>query len=126
MIKDVRNKPIELQLQDGLITEARLTDGSYQRLDPPLAASKENVDALMSRRNYGALEVYVNVWNCQAALVVGDKTEDDFNLGPEQQEQLDQLKEKVIYDDNGGAINRSGHYYPSQETLTNIVKLLGL
>lgn len=125
-IKDIRNKPIELQVQDGYISMVRHADGSIQRLDPPVPASKENVDSLMSRANYGMLQVYVNVWNCQATLIVGDRSEDDFNLDPAQAEQLEKLKDQVIYDDNGGAINWSGWYYPSLETLKEIAKLLSL
>ena len=125
-VRDVRNKPVMLQVENGYVTGVHLPNGSIHPLNTPVPATKENADALMSRANYGSLEVYVNVWDCLAFLVVGEKTEDDFNLSPEQRAWLELVKEKVIYADNGGAINMSGLYYPALETLSKIVEILGL
>ena len=115
-----------LQVENGCVTGMRLADGSLRGLNPPVPATKENADALMSRANYGSLMVYVNVRDCLVFLIVGEKTEDDFNLSPEQSAQLELVKEKVIYADNKGAINISGLYYPALETLAEIVEILGL
>ena len=115
-----------LQVENGCVTGVHLPNGSMHPLNPPVPATKENADALMSRANYGSLMVYVNVRDCLAFLIVGEKTEDDFSLTPEQSAQLELVKEKVIYADNKGAINMSGLYYPALETLAEIVEILGL
>jgi hypothetical protein len=114
--KDVRNKPVLLDVRDGFIVN------TY----PPLPATEENIEKLMSRKNYGDIEIFVDVWDCKCVLVVGDKTEEHFKLGPKQLKKLEDLKMKVIYDDNNSAINWSGRYYPAPKTLAQIVKLLHL
>jgi hypothetical protein len=59
-------------------------------------------------------DVYVNVWNCRATLVIGEKTEKDFALSEDQKDALERLKEYVVYTENGGAINWSGQYFLSE------------
>jgi hypothetical protein len=90
---------------------------------------------LFNSSNYEDLEIFVNVWDCQATLQIGReepkgagkytyRSEDEFTLTEAQREQLEKLKNQVIYKDNSGAINWSGRYYPSPSTLKKIVKLL--
>jgi hypothetical protein len=65
----------------------------------------------------GDRDVYVSVWDCRATLVVGSKTERDLPLNDEQRKLLEEWKNYVICDENDGAINWSGIYYPSHESL---------
>ena len=65
-----------------------------------------------------SLEFFVDVWNCQGTLVLVDGeqetwvTEDEWQYDPQL---YGELVERVIYDDNDGAINMSGRYYPQTE-----------
>lgn len=64
-----------------------------------------------------SLEFSVNVWNCQAELYLvhdNDYTlaEDVLDLDPEA---VQALVDQVVHEDNGGAINMSGMYYPTSE-----------
>jgi hypothetical protein len=74
-----------------------------------------------------SLDFFVNVWNCQAELYLvhgGDCTpaEDVVDLDPEG---LQALIDQVIYEDNDGAINMSGQYFPtSEESLAAFRRLM--
>ena len=74
-----------------------------------------------------SLEFFVNVWNCQAELVLahgGDCTpaEEVLELDAEL---LEELVNQVVYDDNDGAINLSGQYFPqSKESLALFGRLI--
>lgn len=74
------------------------------------------------------LGFFVNVWNCQGFLVLVDGenetlvTEDEWQYD---QELYGKLVERVIYDDNNGAINWSGRYFPqSKESLALFSRLM--
>jgi len=69
-------------------------------------------------------EVAVSVWNCRAALFIGGKSEDGFKLSEEQREAIERWKEYVIYEENGGAINWSGIYYPSPYAVEILKEIL--
>lgn len=74
-----------------------------------------------------SLEFFVNVWNCQAELYLaygGDCTPADEVLELDA-EALEELIERVVYDDNDGAINISGQYFPqSEESLALFSRLM--
>lgn len=60
----------------------------------------------------------VSVWNCQAKIMLaeGDKFIDfDEKYKDYDEEKYEELCNTVIYDDNDGAINWSGLYYPKSE-----------
>ena len=60
----------------------------------------------------------VSVWNCQAKIMLaeGDKLIDfDEKYKDYDEEKYQELCNTVIYDDNDGAINWSGLYYPKSE-----------
>lgn len=56
-------------------------------------------------------DFYVNVWNCQGTIVIGETVIHDGNFNFDVQ-LYEKLVETVVYDDNDGAINWSGLYYP--------------
>ena len=63
-------------------------------------------------------EFLVSVWNCQAKIMLaeGDKFIDfDEKYKDYDEEKYEELCNTVIYDDNDGAINWSGLYYPKSE-----------
>jgi hypothetical protein len=72
----------------------------------------------------GCRDVYVSVWDCRATLILGDKTERDLPLNDEQKKILEAWKHYVIEDENGGALNWSGIYYPSHESLQVLKAIL--
>jgi len=52
----------------------------------------------------------VNVWNCRGVIIIGESDiHDDFDYDAQL---YDELVQTVVYDDNDGAINWSGRYYP--------------
>lgn len=64
-----------------------------------------------------SLDFFVNVWNCQAQLYLAyggacELAEEVLDLDAEAVQELIDL---VVYDDNGGAINMSGLYYPTSD-----------
>jgi len=64
-----------------------------------------------------SLEFFVNVWNCQAELYLahgGDCTPAEQVLELDA-DLLEELQDRVVYDDNDGAINISGQYFPQSE-----------
>jgi len=128
--RDTRRRAATLEIVGGRIVRIQYSDGTWQTCDFPY--SEEKVSELLTPPNYSDLDIYVNVWNCQANLCVvrtqnGKRVctfEDELNLTEKQQEQLEELKLRVVYDDNDGALNWSGAYYPAPETLKKIVELL--
>ena len=74
-----------------------------------------------------SLEFFVNVWNCRAELYLahgGDCTLADEVLELDA-ELLEELLDHVVYDDNDGAINISGQYFPtSDESLALFHRLM--
>jgi hypothetical protein len=73
-----------------------------------------------------SLEFFVDVRNCNAWLCVGAwggelHYEDDYTLDADL---LEQLKDRVIYDDNDGAINFSGQYYPQSRKSAQLFRRL--
>jgi hypothetical protein len=69
-------------------------------------------------------EIEVNVWNCEARLVVGKKLMDLSKLRSREAKKLVRLMEKSVYD-VGVSMNRSGIYPPSKK-LCSYVKSLKL
>ena len=64
-----------------------------------------------------SLDFFVNVWNCQAELYLAHgsdctSAEEVLELDAEA---LEELLDRVVYDDNDGAINISGQYFPQSE-----------
>jgi hypothetical protein len=72
----------------------------------------------------GSKDIYVSVWDCRATLILGDRTEKDLALSNEQKEALEEWKNYVVCDENDGAINWSGAYYPSEESLQVLKAIL--
>jgi len=65
---------------------------------------------------------YVSVFNCQSTLYKEKEILDDQIKN---KEKLEEIKNKIIYEDNDGAINLSGKYYiTKEETLNKLLKLL--
>jgi hypothetical protein len=64
-----------------------------------------------------SLDFFVNVWNCQAELYLahgGNCTPAEEVLEMDA-EAVKMLIDRVVYDDNNGAINMSGQYFPTSE-----------
>lgn len=77
-----------------------------------------------------SLEFFVDVWNCQGTVVLvkeGEEIYIDEDEGWEYDPELyNRLVEHVVYDDNDGAINWSGRYWPqSKESLQLFRTFLG-
>jgi len=72
----------------------------------------------------GSKDVYVNVWDCRATLIIGDKNEKDLNLSEEQKQILEEWKHYVVVEENEGAYNWSGAYFPSHESLQVLKAIL--
>ena len=83
-----------------------------------------NVVKVLMLCGIGSKDVYVSVWDCRATLILGDRTEKDLNLTDKQKEVLQEWKYYVIEDENDGAINWSGAYYPSYESLQVLKAIL--
>jgi len=70
---------------------------------------------------------YIDVWNCRGTVVLWDGknaeyiTEDKYTFD---RKLYNELVETVVYDDNGGAINFSGHYYPQSDKAINLFNRL--
>lgn len=64
-----------------------------------------------------SLAFFINVWNCQGTVVLVKEGEEIYiDEGWEYDPELyRQLVERVVYDDNDGAINWSGRYWPRTE-----------
>ena len=97
-------------------------------LDAEIKTSKGGKVIATARYAYVATKVfYINVWDCQATLVVNNKT---IEIPDEYQEDFLKLVESVVYDDNGGAINMSGVYRPistrSVELFKDLAKKIGI
>ena len=56
-------------------------------------------------------DFWVNVWNCRGTIVIGDTYIHDGNFDYDDK-LYEELVNTVVYDDNDGAINWSGLYYP--------------
>lgn len=68
---------------------------------------------------------YVDVWNCQAKIMLNKQTPlNEEKLSEQQREALEKLKYYVIYTENGGAINWSGIYPFSYFSLRLLEKIL--
>jgi len=72
---------------------------------------------------------FIDVWNCQGRVVLWGEKEDwsDNKYITSDEYQYDEklheeLVNTVIYDDNDGAINMSGHYYPQSEKSQELFK----
>jgi len=75
-----------------------------------------------------SLDFYVDVWNCQAELYLahGGKCTPAEEVLELDAELLEELVDQVVYDDNDGAINMSGQYFPqSEESLALFGRLMG-
>jgi len=64
-----------------------------------------------------SLEFVVNVWNCQASVHIVERENGSMRLKEEikpdaDPELFERLVDSVVYDDNDGAINMSGLYFP--------------
>jgi hypothetical protein len=83
-----------------------------------------NVAKVLMLCGIGSKDVYVSVWDCRATLILGSKTEKELTLSNEQKEVLEEWKFYVVEDENDGAINWSGAYYPSYESLQVLKAIL--
>jgi hypothetical protein len=72
----------------------------------------------------GAKDIYVNVWDCRATLIIGSHTEKDLDLSEEQKQILEEWKHYVVVEENEGAYNWSGAYFPSHESLQVLKAIL--
>jgi hypothetical protein len=69
-------------------------------------------------------KIYINVWDCRATLIIGSHTEKDFDLSEEQRQILEEWKHYVVVEENEGAYNWSGAYFPSHESLQVLKAIL--
>src|SRR5712692_8138705 len=85
----------------------------------------------------GSRELLVDVWNCRAHFGEMVNTSavpstvhwlDEEGLTRTERRKLEQLKERIVYDERGAAINLNGHYRPataaSARTLHRLVQTL--
>jgi len=113
---------------DTKIKELEARNPNLILLDAEIKVSKDGKVIATARYAYVATKTfYINVWDCQAKLVVNNKT---IKIPDEYQEDFLKLVESVVYDDNGGAINMSGIYRPvsakSIELFKDLAKKIGI
>jgi hypothetical protein len=75
-------------------------------------------EAIAEMLPVASLEFFIDVWNCQGTLVLVDGEQETWVTKDEwqyDQELYGELVERVVYDDNDGAINMSGRYYAQTE-----------
>jgi hypothetical protein len=110
-----RKEIIEVEVAEDALKDIPALEKAYKAkfIQACVREGKATVKMLYPVERLDSEDIYVNVWDCQATLCVGEKTEEDFSLTQEQKDALEKLKEYVIYTENGGAINWSGQYFLS-------------
>jgi hypothetical protein len=110
-----RKEIIEVEVAEDALKDIPALEKAYKAkfIQACVREGKATVKMLYPVERLDSEEVGVNVWNCQARLFIGQKTEDNFDLSPGQKEALEKWKTYVVYTENGGAINWSGIYLPS-------------
>jgi len=63
------------------------------------------------------VELFIDVWDCQYSLALskGYAGTERIEVPAKLEKQLDKVANRIIYDENQGAINMSGMYYPKTE-----------
>ena len=84
--------------------------------------------AIVSLLPVASLEFFIDVRNCRGTLVLVDEkgkeawiTEEEWEYNPDLYQQL---IDRVVYDDNDGAINLSGRYYPQSSKSLELFQAL--